>query len=264
MLVAARGEVNKRDLVHHDKLWTEQNRATLLKNDNLLLWYKTLYERQFAGIAKLDTKTILEVGSGASPMRLFYGNVTTCDILELDHLDHSFDCHEIHNYHPIPDGSVDIITMTNVLHHLRSPIEFLNNAAVKLKPGGSVIMTEPYFSFLSKRIYKYLHHEPSVFEIAEPELENVQGPLSSANMAIPYLIFFSQKGWDARLRRLYDFSPADTIHFSSISYMATGGISRKLPIPRFLYRQLLRWDLRIASKFPRALSSFFILKLTKK
>lgn len=256
--------MKQQGLAEHDKLWTEQNRARLSKNGNLLLWYKCLYERQFAGIAGLDAKTILEVGSGTSPMRLFYGNVTTSDILELDHLDHSFDCHEIHNYRPIPDGSVDIITMTNVLHHLRSPMDFLNNAAVKLKPGGAVILAEPYFSFLSKRIYKYLHHEPSVFEIAEPMLDNVEGPLSSANMAMPYLIFFSPKGWDARLRRVYDFSAADAIYFSSISYMATGGISRKLPIPRFIYRHLLRWDLRIASRFPRALSSFFIMKLTKK
>lgn len=256
--------MNQRGSVEHDKLWTEHNRARLFKNRNLLLWYKCLYERQFAGIAGLDTKTILEVGSGTSPMRLFHGNVITSDILELDHLDHSFDCHEIHNHQSIPDESIDIITMTNVLHHLRSPIDFLSNAAVKLKPGGVVIMTEPYFSFLSKRIYKYLHHEPSVFDITEPMLGNVHGPLSTANMAIPYLIFFSQKGWDAALRRVYDFSPADAIYFSSISYMATGGISRKLPIPQFVYQHLLRWDLRIASLFPRALSSFFILKLTKK
>ena len=70
----------------------------------------------------------------------------TSDVLDLDYLDLVFDCHEIDKLDAIEDNSLDVITLTNVLHHLKSPIAFLNRAASKLKPGGKVIATEPFFS----------------------------------------------------------------------------------------------------------------------
>ena len=87
------------------------------------------------------------------------------------------------------DSSLDVITLTNVLHHLKSPIAFLNRAAAKLKPGGKVIATEPFFSVLSTIIFKHLYHEPVDFRISEPELGDVKGPLGSANIALPWLVF---------------------------------------------------------------------------
>jgi 2-polyprenyl-3-methyl-5-hydroxy-6-metoxy-1,4-benzoquinol methylase len=59
----------------------------------------------------------------------------------------------------IEDNSLDVVTLTNVLHHRKNPIAFLNGAANKLKSGGKVIATEPFFSELSTVIFKYLHHE---------------------------------------------------------------------------------------------------------
>ena len=97
-------------------------------------------------------------------------------MLDLDYLDLVFDCHEIDKLGAIEDNSLDVITLTNVLHHLKSPIAFLNRAASKLKSGGKVIATEPFFSALSTLIFKYLHHEPVDFQISEPELGDVQGP----------------------------------------------------------------------------------------
>ena len=44
-------------------------------------------------------------------------------------------------------------------------------------------------------IFKYLHHEPVDFKISEPELDEVQGPLASANIALPWLIFFRRRDW---------------------------------------------------------------------
>ena len=40
---------------------------------------------------------------------------------------------EIDNLDAIKDNSLDVITLTNVLHHLKNPIAFLNRAASKLK-----------------------------------------------------------------------------------------------------------------------------------
>src|SRR6266481_6473007 len=178
-----------------DRAATLRNRARLGANKNLLFWYGELYRDQFRDLPNPQTLLILEVGSGTSPLKQFLSNVVTSDVLDLDYLDLVFDCHEIDKFDAIKDESLDVITLTNVLHHLKSPIAFLNRSANKLKPGGQVIATEPFFSLVSTPIFKYLHHEPVDFEISEPELKNVRGPLASANIALPWLIFLRQRDW---------------------------------------------------------------------
>ena len=64
-------------------------------------------------------------------------------------------------------------------------------------------MVEPYFSTLSKLIYLYLHHEPTDFDVNVPCLSEVAGPLSSANMAIPYMIFWGKKCWISQVLKYY-------------------------------------------------------------
>ncbi len=252
------------DFTLKDKELTVANRALLLKNRNLLLWYEKLYHRKFAANPDIMSKKILEIGSGTSPLKLFYPNVMTSDIMKLDYLDFCFDCHEIDIFEPIPDDSLDIISITNVLHHMKDPLRFLVNSAKKLKPGGKLILAEPFFSVLSTLIYRYLHPEPTCFDIEEPVIREIKGPLTSANIALPYLVFFSKKGWDKRLYSIYDFSINSSKHYSSLAYMVTGGISKKFRIPVLLYRLILAADIFLADRFPKVFSSFFILEMAKK
>jgi len=247
-----------------DRAATLRNRARLGANKNLVFWYRELYRDQFRDLPNPETLSIIEVGSGTSPLKQFLSNVITSDVLDLDYLDLVFDCHEIDKLDAIPDNSIDIITLTNVLHHLKSPIGFLNRAASKLKSGGKVIATEPFFSLLSTPIFKYLHHEPVDFDISEPELGEVQGPLASANIALPWLIFFRRHEWLQRLNENFDVTTISLRTFSALSYMATGGISRKLPIAHFLYRVLFSVDLAASRRFPRFCAAFFTVTLTRR
>jgi len=247
-----------------DRAATLRNRARLGTNKNLLFWYRELYRDQFRDLPNPSALSILEVGSGTSPLKQFLPNIITSDVLDLDYLDLVFDCHEIDKLDAIKDNSIDVVTLTNVLHHLKSPIAFLNRAASKLKSGGKVIATEPFFSVLSTPIFKYLHHEPVDFRISEPELEKVQGPLASANIALPWLIFFRRHEWLQRLNENFDVTTVSMRTFSALSYMATGGISRKLPIPHFLYRGFFVVDLAISRRFPDFCAAFFTATLTRR
>jgi SAM-dependent methyltransferase len=247
-----------------DRAATLRNRARLDVNKNLLFWYRELYCDQLKDFPNPAALSILEIGSGTSPLKQFLSNVVTSDVLDLDYLDLVFDCHEIDKFDAIRDESLDVITLTNVLHHLRSPIAFLNRAANKLKPGGKVIATEPFFSLVSTPIFKYLHHEPVEFEISEPELRNVQGPLASANIALPWLIFFRRCAWADNLGENYDLANCTVRFFSAVSYMATGGISRKLPVPGWLYRAFFPADLFFSRCFPRLCASFFTIVLPRR
>src|SRR5213592_1083322 len=244
-----------------DRAITLRNRARLGANKNLLFWYRELYRDQFKDFPNPAALSILEIGSGTSPLKQFLSNVVTSDVLDLDYLDLVFDCHEIDKLEAIKDNSIDVITLTNVLHHLKSPIAFLNCAASKLKPGGKVIATEPFFSVLSTPIFKYLHYEPVDFRISEPELAKVQGPLASANIALPWLIFFRRREWLQRLNENFDVASLSTRPFSVLSYMATGGISHRLPMPHFLYRALFSTDLVISRCFPGLCATFFTVTL---
>jgi hypothetical protein len=113
-------------------------------------------------------------------------------------------------------------------------------------------------------IFKYLHHEPVDCDIAEPVLSEVRGPLASANSALPWLIFIGCPPWSDRLRAKFDFDETSFQPFSSISYMATGGISRRLPIPHFFYRAIFLLDVILSRIFSKLLASFFIITLTRK
>jgi len=247
-----------------DRAATLRNRARLGANKNLLYWYRELYRDQFRDLPNASALSILEVGSGTSPLKQFLPNIITSDVLDLDYLDLVFDCHEIDKLDAIKENSIDVITLTNVLHHLKNPIAFLNRAASKLKSGGKVIATEPFFSVLSTPIFKYLHHEPVDFRISEPELENVQGPLASANIALPWLIFFRRREWLQRLNENFDVTTVSMRTFSALSYMATGGISHRLPVPPLLYRMLFPVDLALSRRFPSFFAAFCTVTLTRR
>src|SRR5438094_9324844 len=141
-----------------DRAVTLRNRARLGANKNLLFWYRELYRDQFKDFPNPAALSILEIGIGTSPLKQFLSNVVTSDVLDLDYLDLVFNCHEIDKLDAIKDKSLDVITLTNVLHHLKSPIVFLNGAAAKLKSGGKVIATEPFFSLVSTPSWKDLHY----------------------------------------------------------------------------------------------------------
>ena len=242
---------------------TRRNRARLGTNQNLLFWYRELYHDQFKGFPDPAALSILEIGSGTSPLKQFFSNVVTSDVLDLDYLDLVFDCHDIDKLDAIKDESLDVITLTNVLHHLKNPIAFLNRAASKLKSGGKVIATEPFLSVLSAPMFRYLHHEPVDLRISEPELGEVQGSLASANIGLPWLIFFRKREWLQRLNDKFDVARLAVRPFSAFSYLATGGISRKLPIPHLLYRILFRVDLALSRHFPTFCATFFTATLTR-
>jgi SAM-dependent methyltransferase len=246
-----------------DRELTLRNRSRLTSNRNLLYWYEQLYREQFRGLGDISGLRVLEIGSGVSPLARFYPTVETSDVLDLDYLDHVFDCHEIEQLDRVADASLDIITLTNVLHHLQRPIDFLHGAAKKLKPGGLVIATEPYFSWISTLIYRHLHHEPVDFGIETPELAEVRGPLSSANEALPWLIF-TRPGWRRKIEEDYEFERDPFRPFTALAYFATGGISRRLGIPHALYRILFALDLFWSRLFPMMSAAFFTIRLRRR
>jgi hypothetical protein len=257
-------ETDNQPLYQKDLDQTRVNRERLKSNANLMFWYQELFQELFDAIPNISQKRVLEIGSGASPLKSLLPTAITTDILELEYLDIVFDCHDIQYTDSIPDHSLDVIVLTNVLHHLRNPLQFLRGAAKKLAPGGQVWMTEPYFSCLSYPLYKTLHHEPVNFNIERPLLEEIKGPLSTSNQAMPYMIFFSRPDWQEGLADCYNLQRTQYGFFTSLSYMATGGISRTFPVPGRIYRACFKLDRWLARCWPKVFASFFSARLLVK
>lgn len=78
--------------------------------------------------------------------------------------------------------------MTDVLHHIPDVRLFFYEASRCLLPGGKIIMVEPWGSAWGKYIYTHLHHEPFDLSVKSWRFP-FQGPLSSANDALPTIIF---------------------------------------------------------------------------
>ncbi|OWV92190.1 methyltransferase [Rhizobium sp. R635] len=247
-----------------DLAQTLANRERLNANSNLMHWYGELYREMFRQEPDIAAKTVLEIGSGTSPLKRFLPNVITSDVLKLDYLDIVFDCHEIAELPDIADHSVDVITMTNVLHHLKDPLAFLRGATRKLVKGGRVYATEPYLSRLSYPMYKLLHHEPVDLSIRRPVLNTVEGPLSTSNQAMPHMIFFQRPDWLAELSDCYCLEKTRISYFTSLAYMATGGISKKFPVPGWVYRPYFKFDRAVGRTLPKAFASFFTACLTSR
>jgi SAM-dependent methyltransferase len=60
---------------------------------------------------------------------------------------------------PLATGSVDHVVALDVLHHLAAPYAFFAEAARVTRPGGSIVLIEPWVTAWSYPIYRFAHQE---------------------------------------------------------------------------------------------------------
>src|SRR5262249_37693193 len=94
---------------------------------------------------------------------------------------------------PFAAASLRAIVMTNVLHHLPDVGRFFEEAARGLRPGGKILMIEPWVTRWSTLVYSRLHHESFPPEVAAWSFSG-GGPLSGANVALPWIVFSRDRG----------------------------------------------------------------------
>jgi hypothetical protein len=118
--------------------------------------------------------------------------------------------------------------MIDVFHHLSCAALFLNEVTRCLKPGGTVVMIEPWHTPWAKMIFKYLHHEPF-----DPESKQWTfpkgGPLSQANQALPWMVFSRDRNrFELEFPKLKIKGIEPDMPFA---YLLSGGVSLKSFVP---------------------------------
>jgi len=189
--------------------------------------YEEWYDIVAAALPACDGP-VLELGSGGGFMAERVADVITSERSPRHDVDVVLDGLAL----PIRDGSLRAIAMTDVLHHLPQPRQFLAEAARAVRPGGRLIMIEPWVSPWSSIVYTRFHHEPFLPQAREWEFP-AGGPLSAANMALPWIIFVRDR---SRFDREFPQWRVATLKpMMPFRYLVSGGVSMRGLTPAWTF-----------------------------
>jgi SAM-dependent methyltransferase len=199
-------------------------RIQLLKKN---LFINLIYQEWYTKIAfelNESDRNVIEIGSGAGFLENFISTVIKSDIFYLPCINAVINGTSM----PFMDGSINAIVATDVFHHIPEPRRFLSEANRILKKTGKIVLIEPWHTSWSSIIYRRLHKEPFEPEAKEWEFSS-NGPLSSSNQALPWIVFsrdcelFSQEYPQLRIIKIEPFMP--------FRYLLSGGFSSPQMMP---------------------------------
>jgi len=188
---------------------------------------RRIYEQWYQSLAAAlpdRIEPVLEIGSGAGFLKTFIADLITSEIFFCPDVKVVLDAAQL----PFRDGSLRGVVMTDVLHHLPKPRDFFAEAARCVCRGGMMAMIEPWVTPWSRIIYRYLHHEPFRPQSDEWEFPS-NGPLSGANMAMPWMIF--ERDRKTFEHEFPDWKIQSIVPFMPFSYLVSGGVATRSLVP---------------------------------
>jgi SAM-dependent methyltransferase len=196
---------------------TSLRRAIVRGKPFLRAVYEDWY-RWIAGGVPGGAGGVLELGSGGGFLADSIPGLITSEVFRCGGIRAVVDARRL----PFRDGSLRAIVMTDVLHHVPDAGAFLGEATRVLRPGGALLMVEPWNTPLARLVWTHLHHEPF-----EPGAEGwsfpASGPLSGANTALPWMIFARDR--DRFERTFPDLAVARIEPCMPFRYLLSGGVS---------------------------------------
>ncbi len=214
------------------------------------------FYRQFkAGIGECARETVVELGSGGGFIKKVIPGVITSDVINLPNVDRHFSALDM----PFEEGEVNVFLMIDVLHHINDSAAFFKELDRALSKGGKVIMIEPANTPWGKFVYQNFHHEP--FDPSGGWGFEGEGPLSSANGAIPWIIFsrdrkrFESEFPNLKITRIQPHTP--------FRYLLSGGLSMRQLLPSFSYGMIAGLE-KLLSPLNSCLGMFVTIELKKK
>ena len=185
--------------------------------------FRALERRYFSGEGFL-----IELGSGASPVRDSFPEVLATDVVFSPSLDCVIDAQNM----AFSDGSVKAIFGQNCFHHFPDPERFFEELQRILVPGGGAILIEPYFGPLAKWMYQRLFRTEG-FDKDYPDWNApVTGAMIGANQALSYIVFVRDH---PQFRER--FPNLKVVHMAPLGnylrYLVSGGLNFRQLLPNF-------------------------------
>jgi SAM-dependent methyltransferase len=218
----------------------EQHRRAWRQNEALRTLYARWYGRVRDALPSSALGPWIELGSGPGLAREFIPELELTDVVRAPWHDRQVSAEAL----PFSAESVGALVLFDVLHHLTAPGRFWSAAERVLRPGGRVVLCEPYVSVLSYPVYRWLHEEGLDMTV-DPLEDRAPAPKDpfDGNQAGPTLLFGRRRH---DLERLF---PALRIvrleRLAGPSYPTSGGFGRRPVLPLRAWRLLLAVEDRL-------------------
>ena len=235
----------------------QRHRQQYFRRPALQAVYKHWASRIRRQLSKADGKSV-ELGCGCGALSQHLDLIKT-DIYKHTWIDEVVDACDM----PYKDGECSNLVAIDVLHHLPEPIQFFDEANRVLAKNGRLIMLEPYISYFSYFIYRFLHHEPLDMKASpfEPNtlIDRASGEV--CNEAIPTTLFIHSRkefstGWPQLNLILLDFT-------DFLVYPMTGGFSHRTLLPARWVGPLIKAEDILLKKLGRLLGMRMLVVLQK-
>jgi SAM-dependent methyltransferase len=199
-------------LAAYERVW---QRKTILRQ---------IYEKWYQEIStELRPGTIVEIGAGTGNFKRWLQargrSCCTVDILPGRFVNVQADALCL----PFRSTSMDNVVMIDALHHFARPSAFLAEATRILRPGGRLLLVEPYVSWWGAFVYRYLHHERVDFHFDENHPTTKEA--WDGNAAIPQLVLAE------RNRNRLPLRVRQMRYRELLAYPLSGGFSYRSLLP---------------------------------
>jgi SAM-dependent methyltransferase len=186
-------------------------------------WYGMLAQAVPSGEGR-----VLELGSGGGYCAQFIPDLITSEVFPCAGIALTVDAQQL----PFADRSLRAIVMTDVLHHMPDVRSFFSEARRCLRPGGKLLMIEPWVTPWSRMVFAGLHSEPFQPDATDWSFPST-GHVSGANIAMPWIVLVRDR---AKFQAEFPELAVEEIHpFLPFRYLVSGGVTMRSLMPGFTH-----------------------------
>jgi SAM-dependent methyltransferase len=161
---------------------------------------------------------------------------------------------------PFGNATVANLVMLDVFHHVGDPQRLLQEAARVLRPGGRLVMIEPWLGLAGRWFFRYVHHEQCDLQVdpLRPWDAADKDPMQG-NVALPFL-FFAAGGYLDRTG--LPLAVIERRPFAALPWLLSGGFQPFSLLPARLGGAAAALD-RILSRAPALTASRCLLVIER-